>query len=44
MDALFQGCNDHMMRVVSIYHPCHGSNGASSVYAQHVRYLKGKKE
>jgi hypothetical protein len=40
----FQGCNGHMMRLVSIYQPYHGSNGASSVYAHYVRYFKGKKE
>ncbi len=40
----FQGRNGHMTRVVSIYRPCHGNNGAASVHAQHVRYFKGIKE
>ena len=40
----FQGRNGHMTRVVSIYRPCHGSNGAASVHAQQDRYFKGTEE
>ena len=40
----FQGRNGHVTRVVSIYRPCNGNNGAASVHAQHVRYLKGVQE
>jgi hypothetical protein len=33
-----------MTCVVSIYRPCHGSNRASSVFTQYVRYFTGRKE
>ena len=33
-----------MTRLVSIYRPCNGKNGAASVHAQHVRYFKGIQE
>jgi hypothetical protein len=40
----FQGRNNHITRVVSVYRPCRAAGKELSVWQQHVRYFRGVQE